>query len=90
MFIFKIILTLPNSFSCRSLLGAASRALLEWQFKRVGSAPWLNSREQTSILKNYNFNNRGVQDLIAMEEGLEKWRFRVIRDNLLDYQGGVV
>ena len=42
---------LQDSFSWSSLVGAASRALLEWQFTSVGSAPWARRREQTSTLR---------------------------------------
>lgn len=36
------------SLSLSSGVGAMSTALLLWQLSRVGSAPWLNSREHTS------------------------------------------
>lgn len=36
------------SLSLSSGVGAMSTALLLWQFSRVGSAPWLSSKEQTS------------------------------------------
>lgn len=36
------------SLSFSSGVGAMSTALLLWQFRRVGSAPWLSSKEQTS------------------------------------------
>lgn len=38
------------SLSLSSGVGAMSTALLLWQFRSVGSAPWLSSREHTSTL----------------------------------------
>lgn len=38
------------SLSFSSGVGAMSTELLLWQLSRVGSAPWLSSREQTSTL----------------------------------------
>lgn len=50
-FIIVTCLSIHCNFSCRSSEGQTSTALLEWQFNKPGSAPWLRSKEHTSTLQ---------------------------------------
>lgn len=68
--VFSVWKHLQVSLSLSSGVGAMSTALLPWQLTKVGSAPWLSRREQTStrFLEAASCNGVNCQRSIAFTQ----------------------